>query len=61
MATSAGGPRSDSNYHKIVKFRKIWEVVDEAWLEDYLSDDDVDIPDGEDVADESKDSLKRFP
>mmetsp|Transcript_7970 Transcript_7970/g.26182 ORF Transcript_7970/g.26182 Transcript_7970/m.26182 type:complete len:86 (+) Transcript_7970:18-275(+) len=53
MATTSGGPQSDSNYLKIVKFRKLWEVVDEAWLEDYLSDDDVDVP-GEEVADDGE-------
>ena len=47
-------PQSDANYLKMVKFKKIWEVVDEAWLEDYLSDDDIDLPDGEDVADEGE-------
>jgi len=53
MATSsAGGPQSDSNILRIVAFKKIWEVVDEAWIEDYLSDDDIDVPEGDDVTDD---------
>ena len=44
---------SDSNYAKsICKWRKINEVVDDAWLEDALSDDDVEIPGGDVFAEE---------
>lgn len=46
---------SDSNYAKsICKWRKINEVVDDAWLEDALSDDDVEIPGGDVFAEEGE-------
>jgi len=38
---------SDSNYAKVVQWRKMHEVVDDAWLEDCLSDDDVEVPGGD--------------
>ena len=43
---------SDSNYAKICQWRKVHEVVDDAWLEDALSDDDVEIPSGDVFAEE---------
>ena len=43
---------SDSNYSKICQWRKIHEVVDDAWLEEALSDDDVEIPSGDVFAEE---------
>ena len=43
---------SDSNFAKICPWRKIHEVVDDAWLEEALSDDDVEIPSGDVFAEE---------
>jgi len=43
---------SDSNYAKMCQWRKIHEVVDDAWLEEALSDDDVEIPSGDVFAEE---------
>ncbi|KAJ8600277.1 hypothetical protein CTAYLR_000644 [Chrysophaeum taylorii] len=41
---------SDSQYPKLIAFKNVFEIVDDAWLEDSLSDDDIDLPQGEDLA-----------
>ncbi|KAH8060581.1 hypothetical protein JL722_4692 [Aureococcus anophagefferens] len=52
---------SDSNYAKsICKWRKINEVVDDAWLEDALSDDDVEIPGGDVFAEDARARSRPF-
>ena len=33
---------SDSNFSKLCEWKKVHEVVDEAWAEDCLSDDEVE-------------------
>lgn len=40
---------SDSCFVKMIKFSRMYEVVDLEWLEDVLSDDDIDVPGGEDI------------
>ena len=35
---------SDSNFSKLCEWKKVHEVVDEAWAEDCLSDDEVELP-----------------
>ena len=43
---------SDSNFSKLCEWKKVHEVVDEAWAEDCLSDDEVELPAGETFGDE---------
>jgi hypothetical protein len=43
---------SDSNFSKLCDWKKVHEVVDEAWAEDCLSDDEVELPAGEPFGDE---------
>ena len=43
---------SDSNFSKLCEWKKVHEVVDEAWVEDCLSDDEVELPAGETFGDE---------
>lgn len=44
---------SDSNFLKIIKFRNVYDIVDVEWLEDCLSEDDIELPAGEEfVADD---------
>lgn len=40
---------SDSNFLRMIKFSSMFEVVDLEWLQDSLSDDDIEIPGGEEV------------
>ena len=43
---------SDSNYSRICKARNVHEIVDDAWLMDCLSDDEVETPDDAALGDE---------
>jgi len=45
---------SDSNFSKLCEWKKVHEVVDEAWAEDCLSDDEVELPAGETFGDEGE-------
>lgn len=43
---------SDSQFLKMMKCRDMHEIVDEEWLKDCLSDDDIELPPGEDLSGE---------
>ena len=51
---------SDSNFSKLCEWKKVHEVVDEAWAEDCLSDDEVELPAGETFGDEGPISSVRL-
>ena len=38
---------SDSKYSKVCCGRQVHDVVDKAWAEDCLSDDDLEVPEGD--------------
>ena len=51
---------SDSNFSKLCEWKKVHEVVDEAWAEDCLSDDEVELPAGETFGDEGAHPQRRI-
>mmetsp|Transcript_4666 Transcript_4666/g.14800 ORF Transcript_4666/g.14800 Transcript_4666/m.14800 type:complete len:81 (-) Transcript_4666:69-311(-) len=40
---------SDSSYSSVMRFRDVYEIVDDAWLADLIDDDDVEIALGDDA------------